>query len=145
MQKLNELLVYDVGAMETYLIQAKLLEDWGFSRLAQRIRHEADDELAHVERQMERLIFLGGIPDLSQRQPLILGASPKEVFEIDLALEVKVSRALNEAIALCDEVGDAGTRRMLEQLLHDTEMDHIDWLETQLRAIDAVGIRGLSD
>jgi bacterioferritin len=138
--RLNELFVYDLGAMELYLIQARLLQDWGYVRLHERIRHEADDEREHVEALIERIVFLGGVPDLSKRPLLTVGGSPKEMLEADLALELGVAKNLNEAIAICHREKDDGTRLVLEKLLHDTEMDHINWLETQLRLIQQLGI-----
>ena len=137
---LNELLVYDLCAMETYLLQSKLLADWGYDRLAKRIRHEADDEMLHVEKQMERLIYLGSVPDLSKRPVMKTGTNPKEMIEIDLELERHVSGELNKCIELCDKHNDAGTRKMLDELLYDTEMDHVLWLESQLTLIQQLGL-----
>jgi len=55
-------------------------------------------------------------------------------------LEIEIAKLLNEGIRLCDERGDAGSRQILEELLRDTEDDHIDWLEAQLHLIGQIGI-----
>jgi bacterioferritin len=46
---------------------------------------------------------------------------------------------LRKAIAHCAKVGDFTTRHMLEDMIEDTE-EHVDWFETQLRAIDEIGL-----
>jgi bacterioferritin len=48
--------------------------------------------------------------------------------------------AYNEGIRLAVEVGDNGTRELLEEILADEE-DHIDWLEAQLDQIEHMGIQ----
>ena len=53
------------------------------------------------------------------------------MLEASLKYELEVAKLLNDTIALCDERRDAGSRIILEQLLKDTEEDHIDWLEAQ--------------
>ncbi len=50
------------------------------------------------------------------------------------------SRATTMAIRLAVEVGDNGTREMLEGILKDEE-DHIDWIEAQLDQIKQMGIQ----
>jgi bacterioferritin len=63
------------------------------------------------------------------------------MLENGLAFEIEVAKSLNDAIALCREKIDNGTRELLEALLVDTERDHILWFETQLRLIDDVGLK----
>ena len=46
---------------------------------------------------------------------------------------------LKEAIAYCESVADYNTRELFEDIL-DSEEEHIDWLETQMGLIDAVGL-----
>jgi len=56
----------------------------------------------------------------------------------NLALEVDAAQRLNEAIGLCRDNGDNGTRELLESILKDEE-ESIDWHETQLRLVKEVG------
>ena len=63
----------------------------------------------------------------------------KEQLENDLQLELKGVKHYNEAIALCTQLGDNGTREILEPILSESE-EHVDWVETQLFRIDKVGV-----
>ena len=85
-------------------------------------------------------MFLEGRPDLSQREPLAVGASVPEMLKNDLAVEYKVVMALRKVIAYCESVRDYQTREILTVLLDDTEEDHAHWLEKQLGLIETVGL-----
>ena len=136
---LHALLADELAAHDQYFAHAHLLRRWGYHRLADRLAHEAQDERLHADTLVHRLLFLGGRPTM-ERSALTIGQSVREIFELDLAVERRVRENLNRAIAVCDAAHDAGTREALMPLLRDTEVDHIDWLETQLGLIDALGL-----
>ena len=138
---LNRLLAGELTAMDVYLVQSKVLEDWGYNKLAERLAHEFDDEKEHASRLIARILFLEGMPDMTARDAYDVGKDVKQMFEGDLRLEYEVRDNLNDAIRLASDENDHGTREMLEPLLRDTEEDHIFWLETQLRLIDEIGLK----
>ncbi|MEM7135164.1 MAG: bacterioferritin [Myxococcota bacterium] len=138
---LNALLTHELTAVDLYVVQARMLANWGFTALQDRLAHEADDEREHANRLMHRILFLGGQPDVASRAELKVGNNPAEILAYDLQYEIEVGRALNEGIALCCRKGDNGTRALLEQLLRDTEDDHIFWLQQQLSLIEKVGLK----
>ncbi len=138
---LNELLTGELTAVDVYLLQARMCRDWGYERLAARLDHEREDETRHATALADRIIFLGGAPDVARRLPFEVGDGVPAMLENDLALEIGVAEALNKAIEQCFELGDAGTRTMLQPLLQDTEDDHIFWLESQLHQIGEMGVQ----
>lgn len=138
---LNGLLTKELTAIDQYLVQAAMLHNWGYHQLHDRIAHEAEDETGHVKKLIDRVLYLDGVPNVASRAPLNIGSGPKEMIESDLALEVEVAKLLNDGMATCRDKGDNGTRALLEELLNDTETDHILWFETQLRLIDQVGLK----
>lgn len=137
---LNRQLAEELSSMDLYLLQGRILGDWGYSKLQERLVHESGDERHHADLLIQRILYLGGTPDMSQRLKLETGASPKEMLENDLRYELDVARALNRGMKLCVDEGDNGSRALLEHLLKDTEDDHILWLEKQLRLINALGV-----
>ena len=138
---LNALLTRELSAVDQYLVQAHMLEDWGFTKLQERIGHETDDERGHVDRLVKRILFLEGQPDVASRVKLKIGSDPQAMLANDLELELEVAQGLNEAIALCRKHGDNGTREILKGLLLDTENDHIFWLQQQLSLVDRLGLK----
>lgn len=136
---LKKLLTGELTAMDVYFVQSRMLDDWGYGKLRDRLAHEFDDEKAHADALIQRILFLGGVPDMAARLPFKVGDTPREMFEVDVALEYDVAKHLNDAIKLARDKKDNTTRELLEPLLKDTEEDHIWWLETQLRLMKELG------
>ncbi|MAI37714.1 bacterioferritin [Alteromonas sp.] len=138
---LNELLGYELAAMDQYFIHSQMYLDWGFNKLYERIDHEFDDERGHATKLIERMLFLEGTPDMVTRTGLKVGTDVPEMLESDLRVEYEVDAKLREVIALCEQENDYVTRDMLIVLLDDTEMDHAHWLEQQLGLIKRIGLQ----
>lgn len=139
--RLNTLLAGELTAIDQYFIHSRMYENWGFSKLFERIAHEVQDETAHATALIQRILFLGGIPDLSTREPLKVGKSVPEMLQNDLAVELQVITALRDAMSLCEQMQDYVTREILLVMLKDTEDDHTHWLEQQLGLIERVGLQ----
>lgn len=137
---LNKLLAGELTAMDQYFIHSRMYEDWGLTRLYNRIAHEMQDETDHADQMIKRILFLEGMPNLAHREPLNVGHTVKEMLQNDLDLEYAVVRNLREGIALCEEEGDYDTRQLLLKQLEDTELDHTYWLEQQLGLIEKMGL-----
>ena len=137
---LNELLAYELAAMDQYFIHSQMYLDWGLNKLYERIDHEFDDERGHATKLIERMLFLEGTPDMQTRTGFKVGKEVPEMLESDLRVEYEVDAKLREVIAMCEKESDFVTRDMLIELLDDTEMDHAHWLEQQLKLIRMVGL-----
>lgn len=138
---LNKLLAGELAAMDQYFIHSEMYADWGFNKLYERIAHEFDDEKGHAKLMIERILFLGGTPDLVTREPIHVGKTVLEMLQNDLNTEYQVVHNLKQVIALCEQEQDYQTREMLRQQLADTEEDHAYWLEKQLGLINRVGLQ----
>ncbi len=137
---MNGLLAMELAAMDQYFIHSQMYNDWGLTKLFERIAHEFDDEKAHATALIERILFLEGTPDMVTRDGLNIGKDVPAMLKSDLDIEYQVRDALKEAIALCEKERDFQTRKILQQLLEDTESDHAFWLEQQLRLIEKLGL-----
>ncbi len=138
---LNELLSYELAAMDQYFIHSEMYADWGLKKLHDRIAHEFDDEKGHAKALIERMLFLEGTPDMTKRTGFQVGTDVPSMLASDLRVEYEVANKLKETIALCEQEQDYATREMLEPLLEDTEVDHAWWLEQQLRLIKLLGLQ----
>ncbi len=139
--ELNKLLAGELTAIDQYFIHSRMYQDWGYSKLFERISHESEEEKQHASWIIERILFLEGIPEMSLREPLHIGKTVPEMLQNDLELEYSVVKNLKAAIKLCEAEQDYQTREMLEKQLDDTENDHAYWLEKQLRLIDQIGLQ----
>ena len=139
-RELNRLLTGELTAADQYFIHSRMYENWGLRELFQRVEHERVEELDHATRLIRRILFLEGIPDVASREPLKIGATVPEMLKNDLNYEYAVVGALRKAIAICETQRDYETRRILGDLLEDTETDHAYWLEIQLGLIEKIGL-----
>ncbi|WP_428243326.1 bacterioferritin [Gynuella sp.] len=138
--ELNVLLEGELTAIDQYFIHSRMYEDWGISKIYERLNHEMEEERGHADALIKRILFLEGKPDLSKRSPLNVGTDVTSCLQNDLELEYSVVKSLRRVIALCEQAEDYVTRDMLLQQLQDTEEDHTYWLEQQLRLIKLTGL-----
>lgn len=138
---LNKLLAGELSAIDQYFIHSRMYENWGFSKLYERIAHEVLDETNHADALIKRILFLEGTPDLTKRDPLHVGSTVEEMLKNDLALELQVVADLRKVMAFCESVQDYQTRAILQAMLKDTEDDHTYWLEQQLGMIERIGLQ----
>ncbi len=139
-EALNEILTAELTAINQYFVHSKLCESWGFGALAAHNRAESIDEMRDADRVIDRILFLGGLPNLQRIGSVAIGETVPEQFEVDLALEREAIERYNAAIALAVAESDNGTRELLEQLLVGEET-HADWLQTQLELIERIGVQ----
>jgi bacterioferritin len=136
---LNRGLRHELTAVNQYWLHYRLMDNWGYKDLAKYWRKESIEEMNHADRFTDRIIFLEGFPNMQVLNPLRIGQDVKQVVESDLALEHEARALYQEAAAYCDSVGDRVSRVLFEDLMKDEE-HHIDFLETQLDLIGALGL-----
>jgi len=138
MDFLQEVLTAELTAINQYFLHAEMMENWGYKKLAKITQKESIEEMHHAEWLMERLLYLDGMPNMSQLFPLRIGQNVKQQLENDLALEYEAVPRLNRAINAAVEAGDNGSRDLFERILKDEE-HHVDYLEAQLHMIKEMG------
>ena len=137
-ERLNEALFLELGAVNQYWLHYRLLEDWGYQKLARKERAEGIEEMQHADKIIARIVFLEGFPNLQNVAPLRIGQTVREVLECDLAGEKEAWDSYKKSREICHEAGDYVSMSLFEDLIADEE-GHIDFLETQLDLIDKLG------
>src|SRR6478609_4893738 len=135
---LNDILTAELTGINQYFVHHKMLENWGYLRLAQKKREESIEEMKHADKVIERILYLDGVPNLQRLNAVRVGEEPIEMHQLDLALEREAVARLNQAIVLCLDRKDAGTRELLEHLLVEEE-ESVEWLEAQLVIVKDIG------
>ena len=136
---LNEILTAELTTINQYFIHARMCRNWGYDRLADKVRDESIDEMKDAEAIIDRILYLEGVPNLQRLNPVKVGETVPEQLQLALETETEAIARYNDAIATCVSNGDNGTRDLLERQLVGEEA-HADWLESQLELIRQVGV-----
>lgn len=137
---LNNALKGELTAINQYFLHAKMLEDWGVTKLAKHERAESIEEMMHAEKIIDRILLLGGLPNLQDLGKLHIGENVPEVIEGDLKLEREGIKGYRAGIAAAEKAGDYVTSDLFKAILTDEE-GHEDHLETQLKMIEDMGLQ----
>jgi bacterioferritin len=135
---LNEALKEELTAINQYFLHAEMCENWHYTRLGEYIKKQSIDEMKHAEVLIERILFLDGIPNMTELMQLTVGATVKDQLASDLKLEIAAVAMYNRAVETAREAGDNASRELFERLLKDEE-EHVDWLEAQAHQIAEIG------
>lgn len=135
---LQALVQAELTAINQYILHAEMCENWGYKKLGKATKMEAIGEMKHAESAIERMLYLDGLPDMSQIGPLRIGHTVKEQLQNDLQLEIDAVERLNAAVATAVKCHDNGSRELFERILKDEE-EHVDRLEAQLHMIKEMG------
>ena len=125
---LNSLLADELTAINQYMVHSEMSDSWGYEKLHKLIEKRAIDEMKHAEKLIGRILFLEGIPIVSNLKTIRIGAEIPKQLDYDHSLETGAIKAYNEAIVLAGEVKDFATRELLESILKE-EDKHIDEIE----------------
>jgi bacterioferritin len=137
---LNEALKNELTAINQYFLHAKMLKNWGITKLADFEYHESIDEMKHADKLAERILFLEGLPNFQLLGRLKIGETVEEILKADLALENEAVPQLKEAIAHCETVRDYVSRDLFAHILENEE-EHVDMLEMQFEMIERMGLQ----
>jgi bacterioferritin len=139
-QHLQAQLKNELTATNQYFLHYRVLDYWGFGKLAKKEYEESIGEMKHADRLMERILVLDALPNLQDLGKLLVGENVPEILDADLKSERGAQATLKEGIAYCESVNDYVSRELLENILEDTE-EHIDFLETQIDLVAKVGLQ----
>lgn len=136
---LNDCLTAELTAVNQYFADAKMCQNWGYTRLAAKFKEDSIDEMRDAETLIDRVLYLDGMPNLQRLGTVRVGESVHEKLQLALDVEREAVERLNRGVALCVAKGDNGSRQLLEGILAGEE-EHADWLEAQLTLIEHMGV-----
>jgi bacterioferritin len=136
---LNEVLTAELTAINQYFIHAKMCENWGYSKLKEHNYHESIEEMKDADHVIERILDLGGVPNMQRLFSVRVGETVPEQLQLDLELELAAIERYNRGVELARAKGDNATRHLLEEQLTDEE-EHASYLESQIELIRQMGL-----
>jgi bacterioferritin len=139
-ETLNSLLADELAAINQYMVHSEMCDNWMYERLHKAVEERAITEMRHAEKLIGRILFFEGRPVVNKLSAINIGGEVEAQFQKDLQAELDAVKRYNEGIKLAREIGDNGTRDLLEEILEDEE-DHVDWIEAQLDQVSQIGIQ----
>lgn len=136
---LNELLADELTAISQYMVHSEMCDNWGYEKLHKAIEKKAIDEMHHAEWLIQRIIFLEGLPVVSNLNAMKIGRNVSDMVGNDQEAELAAIRAYNAGIQLAGEVSDQSTADLLTTILK-MEEGHFDWAKKQRAQIEQMGL-----
>ena len=136
---LNDFLADELTAISQYIVHSEMCANWGYGKLHAAVEKRAIDEMKHAEKLVARILFLEGLPVVTRLKKVSVGATVDAQLKSDWEAELGAIKGYNDGIRLCLEVGDNGSRELIDANPHNEEA-HIDWLEAQLEQIGQMGL-----
>ena len=140
LELLNDALKKELTAVNQYFLHARMLDDWGITKLGKHEYKESIEEMHHADALIQRILFLEGLPNLQTLDKLMIGENVREVLECDLKLELDGVKSYREAVAYAEKAKDFVSRDLFAKILADEE-GHVDYLETQLELLKTMGLQ----
>jgi bacterioferritin len=137
---LNQALTFELTATNTYFLHARMLDNWGLGRLGKVFYDLSIDEMKDADALINRILMFEGHPNLQKLGSITVGETADEMLRLALESEKAAVAQFNAGAQECHDLGDHGTAAVFEEMVRDEE-SHADWFESQLDAIERVGLQ----
>jgi bacterioferritin len=135
---LNDALTFELTVTNTYFLHARMLDNWGLSRLGKVYYDLSIDEMKDADALINRILMFDGHPNVQRLNNIAVGEQPEEMLRLALDSEKAAVAQFNASAKQCHDLGDHGTAAVFEEMVRDEER-HADFFEAQLAAIERVG------
>lgn len=140
---LNKSAADELAAVHQYMYFHFHCEDQGFDKLSALFLRTAIEEMGHIEKCAERILFLGGDVELVAAEPVQKIQDVKEMLEKGRQMEMGSIRDYNQWANECAANADSGTRKVFEGLVTDEER-HYSQYDLEKQKIEKYGVQYLA-
>ena len=139
-ERLNDALTFELSVVNQYFLHARMLDNWGFPRLGKVFYDLSIDEMKDADALITRVLMFEGHPNIQRLHAIRVGEDAEEMLRLALESEISAVAEFNASAQECHDLGDHGTAAVFEEMVRDEE-SHADWFESQLDAIERVGLQ----
>jgi bacterioferritin len=136
---LNDALTFELTVTNTYFLHARMLDNWGLPKLGKAFYDLSIDEMKDADALINRILMFDGHPNVQRLHPIRSGEDAREMLTLALESERAAVAQFNAGAQECHDLGDHGTAAVFEEMVRDEER-HADWFESQLQAMELVGV-----
>ena len=135
---LNKAVADELSAVHQYMYFHFHCEDQGYDLLAGLFIKTAIEEMDHIERCAERILFLGGEVEMVASMEVQKIHNVREMLELARSMEEGSAKDYNVWANECSANSDAASRKVFEGLVDDEER-HFDQYDNEMENIDKFG------
>ncbi|MBK8167583.1 MAG: manganese catalase family protein [bacterium] len=128
---LNQAVADELSAVHQYMYWHFHCDDQGFDLLANLFRRTAIEEMMHIERLAERILFLKGDVVMVASAAVANETDVKRMLELAAGMEEQSARDYNRMAVECAQNADSQSKKLFEELVADEER-HFDQYDTEL-------------
>jgi bacterioferritin len=136
---LNKALTHTLTGINQYFLHARILKYRGLMKLADYEYKQSIDFMKSADLLVNRVLGLGGLPNLQDLGRLMIGATVEEILACDMALQDMALAQLKEALNECKKMQDAASADILQKMLENAA-EHSKFVRSQLNVIETVGL-----
>ncbi len=136
---LNNVLRNKLATINQYFLHARMMKYMGFMKLADYEYKESIQQMKYADKLVERVLFMGGMPNLQELGKLNIGGKVEEILEFDLKTEKLSAKDIKLAIETCKSKEDYDSLDILNCILENEE-EHALFVRSQLNLIDSIGL-----
>ncbi len=140
---LNKAVADEMSAVHQYMYFHFHCEDQGYDPLAGLFFKTAIEEMGHIERCAERILFLGGDVEMVASTPVQKIHEAKKMLELARKMEEDSAKDYNIWANECSANADSASRKVFESLVEDEER-HFDQYDIEMENIEKFGERYLA-
>lgn len=140
---LNQAIADELQAVHQYMHFHFHLDDQGLGPLSMLFKRTAIEEMMHIERLADRVLFLKGEVEMVAAGPVVKLKDPVEMLNKAAAMETESQDAYNKAAIACAAGPDSVTKQLFESLVADEER-HFDQYDKELEKINRFGLSYLA-
>lgn len=140
---LNMAVADELSAVHQYMYFHFHCDDQGFDPLAMLFKKTAIDEMLHIERLAERILFLKGEVEMKTSAGTKKIKDVKEMLKTASQMEQESARDYNLWANECSANADSVSKKLFEDLVIDEER-HFDQYDTELENLTKFGDRYLA-
>ncbi|HEY3251637.1 MAG TPA: bacterioferritin [Ignavibacteria bacterium] len=140
---LNKAAADELSAIHQYMYFHFHCDDQGFDLLAGLFKRTAIEEMIHVEKLADRILFLKGDIEMKLAQKVQNMKNVKDMLELARKMEEESAKEYNVWANECAQNADAISKQLFEGLVADEER-HFDQYDTELDNIAKFGANYLA-
>ncbi len=140
---LNKAAADELSAIHQYMYFHFHCDDQGFDLLAGLFKRTAIEEMMHVEKLADRILFLKGDVDMKLAQKVQNLKNVKDMLELARKMEEESAKEYNIWANECAQNADAISKQLFESLVADEER-HFDQYDTELDNVAKFGANYLA-